>query len=233
MTKEAKFFQNELPETIDCGLILVDLKEIKKIYYDLIDSYLDNLKKAIYEKFCQILSENEKIVTKILDSLEKIPSNVEEYISISQHIRSQEFKSNLQKVKSDFKTIQIIQEMMNNFLIFYDEFLLQIYVESCVWVKRIKNKRNKTKMKLVEMRPKFKNVMEERKKDLLSTFDQILEEIEPLKNNNDYSNAYGHANSSKNIFTQLNSLVDKANLLNNQEKFLNYQQTNFESIEKL
>jgi len=226
---EADFFHNKLPEKIDCGIILIDLREIKKIYSDLVDNLIETLKKNIYEKFCSLLMENEKLVQNILISLDKIPLKIEEFIIISKYIKGEEFKNNLKKVKTDCKNIQVLQEIMNNCLINYDEILLQIYVESCIWIKRIKNKRNNTKMKLIETRPKFKSVIDEIKANLFEKFDGLKLEMEPFKNFNDYSNAYNYASSSKNVFTQLNSLVEQANVLNHQENFLNYLQTDFQS----
>lgn len=233
LQKESDFFKYLLPEKIDCGIIFVDLKGIKKVYCDLIDNLMETFKKTIYDKFCKLLLENEKLVNQILTSLDKIPTTIEDYINVSKYIRGEEFKNNLKKLKSDFKIIQFLYETVNNYLIQYDEVILQVYVESCIWIKSIKKKRNNTKFKLIEIRPKFKSVIEDNKNDLFNKFDTLLLEIEPLKSYNDYSNAYNYANNSKNIFNQLNTLVEKANLLNYQENFLNYQQTDFESINKL
>ena len=227
LQNESDFFKNKLPDRFDCGLILIDLHEIKKIYCDLLDNLMETLKKTIYEKFCKLLMENEKLVNTILSSLDKIPTKIEEFINISKYINGDDFKSNLKKVKVDFKIIQSLQEIMNNYLISYEEILLQIYVESCIWIKSIKNKRNNTKNKLIEVRPKFKPVLDESKANLIEKFYNLKSEIEPFKDFNDYSNAFTYANSAKNIFTQLNTLVEQADTLNYQENFLNYQKTDF------
>lgn len=171
--------------------------------------------------------ENEKLVNNILASIDKIPTTIEEFINISKYIKGEEFNNNLEKVKVDCKNIHFLQELLNNYFIYYDEILLQIYVESCVWIKKIKQKRDKTKYKLIDTRPKFKSVIDETKAKLFESFNSLKLEMSPFKNYNDYSNAYTYSNSSKNIYTQLNSLVEQANILNSQENFLNYPPTDF------
>jgi hypothetical protein len=171
--------------------------------------------------------ENEKIVNNLLISLDKVPITIEEFIDISKYITGEEFKACMKKVKSDFQNIQFLQEILNNYLINYEIGLLQMYVESCIWIKNIKKKRNLTKKKLSETRPKFKVIIDETKGQLFEKFKVLELEMQPFQAFNDYANAYQYANSSKQIFTQLNRLVEQANLLNYQESFLKYEETDF------
>ena len=227
---EQEFFQRRLPDKLDCGAILIDLREIKRIFSELIENYLQGLNKAIYEKFCTLLVENEKIVNGLLDSLEKVPVTIEEFINISKYINGEEFRNCVKKVKGDFKKIQFLQETLNNYSIGYEEGLLQMYVESCIWIKNIKKKRTFTNNKLTETRPKFKMVIDETKADLFMQFRGLQDEMAPFQGFKEYANAYNYANSSKLLFGRLNKLVENANVLNNQESFLKYQQTDFKGI---
>lgn len=230
MSQDLNFFTTLVPDNIDSGPILIDLKEIKSICIEQIQNYLSAIENQLSNHFLNILQANDKKVSDLIKKIRNIPNDINEYIDNSKYIRSSSLKETLGEIKSDFDRIQFIQENIETYSIVSSAQYITQFVEACCWTQQIKSHKKDAKKKLVEMRQKFKGFLEERRVELWKEFNKLKIEIEPFDNYHEWNNAYLYANTAKNIFQNLVNLNEGCNTLNYQEKFLSYGNTDFTGI---
>lgn len=227
MSRDLEFFATFVPEKIDSGPILIDLKEIKFSCIEQIQNYISAIQNQLSNHFLKILKENDSKVNDLIKKIRKVPNDINEYIENSKYIRSSSFKETLGEIQSDFDRIQFIEENIETYSLVSSAQYITQFVEACCWTKQIKSHKKEAKKKLLEMRQKFKGFLEERRIELWKEFNKLKIEIEPFENYHERSNAYLYASTAKNIFQILVNLNEGCNTLNYQEKFLNYGNTDF------
>ena len=85
------------------------------------------------------------------------------------------------------------------------------------------------KKKLIEIKPKFKAVLEQQRAKIQLQFQQLKKEIEICTSYIDLNNVNLYVNNTKTVYGQLTELNDTAKSLNFQENFLNYDSSDFKS----
>ncbi len=186
----------------------------------------------------------------MVQQFKKIPVNVDEFIQIKVFIKSESFYHDLHIIQTDIERLKLMFEAIEKYHIDYDEYVFRIYFEACLWMYKIKVKftfsfihkcyislffiketRTIMKKKLIEIKPKFKAVLEQQKAKIQLQFQNLKKEIELCTNYHDLSNISLYVNNTKSVYNQLTELNETAKSLNFQENFLNYELSDFKSKE--
>ena len=96
-----------------------------------------------------------------------------------------------------------------------------------------KETRTIMKKKLIEIKPKFKAVLEQQRSKIQLQFQELRKEIEICINYIDLNNVNLYVNHTKTVYGQLTELNETAKSLNFQENFLNYDCSDFKSTSPL
>ena len=74
MSQDLDFFATLVPDKIDSGPILIDLKEIKSLCIEQIQNYLTAIQNHLSNQFLNILQANDIKVTDLIKKIRKVPN---------------------------------------------------------------------------------------------------------------------------------------------------------------
>ena len=221
----------KLPKTFNCGFFLINISELKSDYLDTITEYLSRFDSAFIEKISKLLESTGEIYNILLQSIEQEPKTLEEYIEIKKYISSASFKDKKNQMNEDINALKNCIDSMEKFLINIEENLLQISLEAFTWPSKISRFKRMAKAKLNEMKPKFYKVLEERKTILKEKFIELKTESLKFENYYDFSQAFQICQIARDIVSGLKEISSNAVIINDQEKFLEFEISDFEEFE--
>lgn len=97
--RDLDFIKNRLPNEMNLGFFLVELKEFKEKLSEDLNAKNEKMKQRIYIKYKETLQSHQKLSTEILNELKDEPKTIKEFIEKNMYIEGDELKTNIYKME--------------------------------------------------------------------------------------------------------------------------------------
>lgn len=226
-------FIKKIPENLNFGFFLIEVKELKNLFISSINQIISRLNKLYEKTIYEILLRNNKLFEDFMERLTREPKDLEEYIEIKLYINGKQYQQSCDDLVQDMRLLNNCISTLNTFCISIPDTLIEKCYISSSWIPKIEITKKETDNKLDEMRPKMKKNIEERKNFIFEGLEYFKNKIKAFSEYYNLGEAYDISNSSKEIHSALKSLIEKGKILNTQEEFLKFSKTNFSHIQTL
>lgn len=226
-------FLKRLPNNINCGFFLVELGEIKSLLLTSLNQLISRLNRLFEKTISEVLIKNSKVYDEFMLKLTKEPKTLEEYIEVKSYLNGQLYERNCDELTTDMKFLIQCIATLDIFLIEVPENLVEKCYISIAWIEKIEVTRKNADIKLEEMKPKMKKIIEEKKKRISDEYEELKRQIMKFSEYYSLADAYDISSLSKEIYSALKKLMEKGRSINAQEEFLKFSTTNFEGLQNL
>ena len=215
-----------LPSSISFSFLHIDLTEIKQIFIQTLQSFINDLKNSLSMHFSTLIKNNEKTVNDLLISLEKIPSTIPLYVE-TRNFLDNEFPTIYKELQHSIEKSSFLLKILENFTIQCETIAFEGYFQSSFWMKKVEISKNTAENRLSEGKPKFKGQIFMENQRIFEEFKKFKEEINNMDHVIETDKIFHYAGMSKAIFSGLGELLEMAEKNNNNEGFLGYNITDF------
>ena len=227
LQKDLEFFDIQLPKTLDLGFLCFDFIEIHKIFKETLNSYISELKALLESHFHSLLITEEKKVQELMDLLAKTPTNLNQYIELSQYLSGQEFKTIKEILERNISKLKTLFLILEDCQILCKTEDLSIYFGSFSWLNQVFEVEKHAKSLLQERKGKFRIIVSSETMKIFEEFKDKKQEITILNGKIDGENIYQNANQSKQLMQELMLLDERAKKANENQEYLGYEITDF------
>lgn len=230
LCRDLDFFRVRLPKTLNFALLSVDLQEIARSFCEILEEYVSALRAAVSAYFFELLQKNQQAFDRLRLSLSKAPSNLQLHIELSQYLSSEVFvkeKLTLHKNQEIARELHDILEKMSCELA---ETALELFFETLSFSSTLELKETEIRSLLSERKTRFRSSISQENQRLLEDFSQVSKKIAEFQRTCETESTFFFANEAKALDTELESLINKAALANENERILGYAETDFSGV---
>ena len=220
----------KVPSSLDLGLILFDLSELRRGFQDLLLSLVSELKSELLKHFHLLLLEEEKQVVGLLELLGKVPNNLTQYIEMSQYLSGGEFSSLKESFQNNNFKLKFLFKVLEDLHILIQSEDLAVYFASFAWLNKVVEAEKLAKTQLLEKKGKFKAIVQSENTKISEEFKVKRVDIQKLQEKKDLESVYQNANQCKSIMQELLVLRERAKKSNENEEYLGYEVTDFNGL---
>ena len=232
LLRDLNFFRM-VPKNFNCGFFLIEVEGLKSSLISAIEKMILRFNGLYGQTVSNLLTKNTKIFEEFISKLTKEPKTIEEYIEMKSYINGQPYKQNCEELVEDMNLLnQCISTIENNYIAIPEKVIENSYVSSS-WITKLEITKKSSEMKLEEMRPKIKKILEDRKNKIFEEYELLKKQIKSFSEYYNLGEAFDISNTSKEIYSCLKRLIEKGRAINGQEEYLKFQKSSFGYVQTL
>ena len=176
------------------------------------------------------MTENQNISKTNTEKLTKTPQNIDEFILLKHFIGGDHLEKTIRTMDDELKICRTITQYIEESNTQYNLTVMEMFFHSQSWVSKLEFHKTKTEKKFEELKPKFQKELQERIKGVFRDIDHIKDEVFSFAGYYDTNNAEQYYISAKNLMARILELIDVADKMNDYERELGFELTEFSRI---